>query len=118
MLKMQMLLAEIHGPLQLLRIDAVARSVSIRQRSHAACAESLEPLRSSPEADAVLCGQLIQAAALLQVLDQKRVAPPLCQAGVGLAMDWWVRSGTMATTSTPSDLTSPCQLNELLRQNS
>ncbi len=69
------------------------------------------------EAVSGLGSELRKGAVLLQVLNHKPVAPPLCQAGVGVAIHGCVKSGSMGRTSTRCDLTPACQLNNVLRQN-
>jgi hypothetical protein len=115
------LATELHGVLQLLRIErpplGAANTPSIRQRGHTTSSVTSQPAIGAAEADSVLGGQLREAAAFLQILDHQPEAPALCQAGIGVAMHGGVRSGLLGRTSTRSGLTPPCQLNNLLRQN-
>jgi hypothetical protein len=110
--EMQALVAEIHGLLQLLRIErpplGAACAASIRQRGRTASAVPGQPAVGAAEADSVLGREPCRTAALLQVLNHKPVPPPLCQAGSVVAMHGCVRSGSMGRTSTRSGLTPPC----------
>ena len=55
--------------------------------------------------------------AVLMVLNHKPVSPPLCQAGIGVAIHWLVGSGSTDRTSPGSYPSPPFQLNNLLKQN-
>ena len=120
--EMQPVVAGINGILQLLWIEhpplGAANTSSIRQRSHAARAVPGQPAVGTVEADAVLGRKFHKAPPLLKVLGDQPETALLRQTGIGMAMHGCVRSGLVGRTSTRSGLTPPCQLNNLLRQNS
>ena len=101
--QVQALVPELHGVLQLLRIErpplGAANTPSIPQRGHTARAVTSQPAIGAAEADSVLGGQLREAAAFLQILDHQPESPALCQAGIGVAMHGGVRSGLLSRTS-------------------
>ena len=68
--------------------------------------------------DSFLDAQLTEAATVLQVLGHKAETALLRQTGIGMDTHRCVRPGLVGRTSTRSGLTPPCQLNNLLRQNS
>ena len=119
---MEPLTPEFHGVLQLLRIEhpplGVANTPSIRQRGHTASPVTSQQAIGAADADSVFGGQLREAAALLQMLDHQPEAPTMYQAGIGVDAHGGVRPGLLGNTSTRRGLTPPCQLNNLLRQNS
>ena len=88
--EVQPLMAEIHGVLQLLRVErpplAASNTPSIRQRGWTACAVTSQPAVGAAQADAVLGGQLLEAAAVLQVPGHEPETALLRQTGIGMAM--------------------------------
>jgi len=118
----QALVPECHGVLQLLRNErpplGAEYTPSIRQSGHTARVVTSQPAIGAAEADSVLINQLREAAAFLQMLDYQPQWSPLSQACIGVDMHGCVRSGLLGRTSISSGLSPPCQLNNLLRQNS
>ncbi len=94
---------------------ACRHAASIHKRCWTARVVAGRRAVGAADADSVLGGHLSKAAAVLQVLGHHPETPLLRQKGIGEAMQECVSSGLEGRTSTQSDLTPPCQLNNLLR---
>jgi len=113
---------QLYGLLQMPWIErpplGAANTPSIRQRSCTALAVAGQTLFLIPETDLRFSYQLSQGVLVVQVLISKPQQAFLCHSSILMALYGCVSSGPMGRTSTRSDLTPPCQLNNLLRQNS
>jgi len=106
------LVAEIHGVLETLWIErpplGAANTPTFHQRGWTACAVTSQPAVGAAQTDAVLGGQFLEAAAVLQVLGHEPETAFLRQTGIGMAMHGCVRPGWMGRSSTRSGLTPLC----------
>ena len=107
--QMQPLVTEIHGLLQLLRIECPALVVpntpSIRKCRWTACAEPRQPLERTAQADPGLRSKDFERDAIIKMPADQAFPTPLSQAGIRMAMHGGVRSGLVGRTSTRSGLT-------------